>query len=59
MQEVPGSSPGATTISIEKPSYESETFVHAFTLFPRHLGSSQMRQCVNHVSGTFCRLCLG
>jgi len=43
-------------LALQKASYKSEAFIHWFTLFPRHLGSPQMRQCVNHVSGIICKL---
>jgi hypothetical protein len=44
--------------AFEESGYESETFIHRFTLIPRHLGAPQMQQCVNHVSGILCKLSL-
>lgn len=45
-------------LAFEEAGNESESFIHRFTLFPWHLGSPQMLNCVNHVSGIFCKLCV-
>jgi len=43
-------------LAFQKTGNESESFIHRFTLIPRHLGSPQMLNCVNHVFGIFCKL---
>ncbi len=47
---------GSHLLTLEQAGNKSESFIHWFTLIPRHLGSPQMRQCVNHVSGIICKL---
>ena len=47
---------GRHLLTLKQSGNKSEAFIHWLTLFPRHLGSPQMHQCVNHVSGIICKL---
>jgi hypothetical protein len=47
-------------LTIEKPGYKLESFIHSVTLFPRHLESSpKCLNCVTYVPGITCNLCVG
>jgi len=49
---------GRHFLAFQEAGYEAEAFVHWFTLIPGHLGAPQMRECVNHVLGIICKLCV-
>jgi hypothetical protein len=38
--------------------HKPQTFIHTITRVPGHLSSPQMPDCVTHVPGTLCNLCV-
>lgn len=46
-------------LAIEEAANKLNSLVHQVTLFPRHLGSPQMPNCVTYVSGIMCYLSIG
>jgi hypothetical protein len=47
---------GCHFLAFQEPGYETEAFVHGFTLIPRHPGAPPNAECVNQVLGMFRKL---